>query len=298
MNITFADYHFKLKFQDEFRYPTFLGSTIRGGFGRVFRNLTCLTKERNCLDCILLESCPYAYIFETGVRESGKKYNAPHPFIFNIPDIKKDIKKGETMDFSLILIGNGIQYFPYFVFSIAYLCTKGLGRESSKFTISHIKKDNKVIYKDKKLEKGWDKPEKIDLNYVNTDAITINFISPTKLIHNGKLIRTPDFYVLIKAITRRLKLLQNYHNIGYEKDNSPLLETSKNIKVVNYYFENIELKRFSTRQKRKIKYDAFKGRVTFKGNITPFMELLKIGEIIHIGKATSFGFGRYKLKRE
>ena len=38
------------------------------------------------------------------------------------------------------------------------------------------------------------------------------------------------------------------------------------------------------------------GRMTFEGPLAPFMPLLRAGEILHVGKGTSFGLGRYEVK--
>jgi len=37
------------------------------------------------------------------------------------------------------------------------------------------------------------------------------------------------------------------------------------------------------------------GEMTFEGDCSPFLGLLRLAEVIHIGKATSFGFGRIRV---
>ncbi len=53
--------------------------------------------------------------------------------------------------------------------------------------------------------------------------------------------------------------------------------------------------RYSTRQDTRMKMGGFVGEITFEGNIEPFMPLLKAGEILHVGKGTSFGLGKYEI---
>ena len=38
------------------------------------------------------------------------------------------------------------------------------------------------------------------------------------------------------------------------------------------------------------------GEATYRGNITPFLPLLQAGAILHIGKGTSFGLGKYEMQ--
>ena len=37
------------------------------------------------------------------------------------------------------------------------------------------------------------------------------------------------------------------------------------------------------------------GSVTFEGKLAPFYPFLEAGEIIHAGKGTSFGLGRFRI---
>jgi CRISPR/Cas system endoribonuclease Cas6 (RAMP superfamily) len=39
------------------------------------------------------------------------------------------------------------------------------------------------------------------------------------------------------------------------------------------------------------------GRVTYAGDLTEFVPLLKFAEKVHLGKATTFGLGKFKMER-
>jgi CRISPR/Cas system endoribonuclease Cas6 (RAMP superfamily) len=41
----------------------------------------------------------------------------------------------------------------------------------------------------------------------------------------------------------------------------------------------------------------FVGDIAFEGNIEPFMSLIKAGEVLHVGKGTGFGLGKYKIDK-
>ncbi len=43
-----------------------------------------------------------------------------------------------------------------------------------------------------------------------------------------------------------------------------------------------------------MKMGGFIRDITFDGNVEPFISLIKAGEILHVGKGTGFGLGRYK----
>jgi len=40
---------------------------------------------------------------------------------------------------------------------------------------------------------------------------------------------------------------------------------------------------------------GFVGEITFEGHIEPFMPLIEAGEVLHLGKGTGFGLGKYFL---
>ena len=45
-----------------------------------------------------------------------------------------------------------------------------------------------------------------------------------------------------------------------------------------------------------MKMGGFMGEIAFEGDIEPFMSLIKAGEIIHVGKGTGFGLGKYIIE--
>ena len=53
--------------------------------------------------------------------------------------------------------------------------------------------------------------------------------------------------------------------------------------------------RYSARQDVKMKMGGFVGEVQYVGEVREFFPLLKLGEKLHVGKATGFGLGRYEV---
>ena len=298
MGIIFAEYEVRIIFKDALKCPTFFGSTIRGGFGYIFRKSVCITGQKTCENCILLEKCPYAYIFETGILTERGIKNVPHPFVFNITQpARGKFSPGDEFSFGITLLGRGVEFFPYFLFALVLLGENGIGKERARFEIKEILKDGKVVFDGKKLYPGWDTPSQIRPVNIN-GKITLEFVTPTKIIYRGKLVEVPSFHALVKSLNRRLRLLDTYHRLGYSGISSEFVKQAEKIEVMSYFFEKVRKKRFSTRQKRTMEFHGFVGRVTYAGDLTPYIEILNAGEIVHVGKATAFGFGRFKLATE
>jgi CRISPR/Cas system endoribonuclease Cas6 (RAMP superfamily) len=47
-----------------------------------------------------------------------------------------------------------------------------------------------------------------------------------------------------------------------------------------------------------MKFGGLTGDISYTGELQAFMELLQLGEWLHIGGKTSFGLGKYELKHQ
>ena len=324
---------------EEIILPQYKGSTFRGAFGTVFRRVVCINKKSDCIDCFLKEKCIYSYIFETPLPKNSEyqKNNSyvPHPFIIDPPLENKEIyHKGEAISFNLTLINKAINYLPYIIFTFKEMGENGIGKGRGKYFLKAVKncndndngiemcrtghkdhkidkvngKDNHLIYdgESKTLQDnyiiltGEDILAKADNRLVN-NTLTIEFITPTRIKYNGKLISTIEFYIFIKNLLRRISALSYFHSEEQlDLDYRDLIEKAKNIKVNQSELHWYDWTRYSARQDFKMSLGGFKGKITFIGAensppIKDFLPLVILGEYVHIGRGTSFGLGKYKI---
>ena len=73
------------------------------------------------------------------------------------------------------------------------------------------------------------------------------------------------------------------------------MDKTKEVKIIDKKIIDIGKNRFSARQKRKIPMNGFKGTLAFFGDYGSLLPLLKVGEYIHLGKDTVFGYGKYSF---
>ncbi|MFQ5745041.1 MAG: CRISPR system precrRNA processing endoribonuclease RAMP protein Cas6, partial [Acidobacteriota bacterium] len=59
----------------------------------------------------------------------------------------------------------------------------------------------------------------------------------------------------------------------------------------------VERTRLSTRRGVAHDLSGFAGKITFRGEMAPFLPLLRIGEYVHVGKNAVFGNGWYVVHR-
>lgn len=128
--------------------------------------------------------------------------------------------------------------------------------------------------------------------------LTLSFLTPTRLVYDGHLTLDLEFHVLIRQILRRLSLLGYFH-CGVDPlgiDFKRMIEAAKLVKVKDCNLKWYDWERYSARQDTRMKMGGFVGEISFEGNVEPFMPLIKAGEILHVGKGTGLGLGKFKIQ--
>ena len=75
-----------------------------------------------------------------------------------------------------------------------------------------------------------------------------------------------------------------------------LLTAASDVEIIQKYLHWHDMNRYSSRQKTEMKLGGFIGKITLKGPLEPFIDILRTSEILHVGKATSFGLGKIRLE--
>ncbi|MCX8014624.1 MAG: CRISPR system precrRNA processing endoribonuclease RAMP protein Cas6, partial [candidate division WOR-3 bacterium] len=273
--------------------------------GYTFRRITCPLKDKNCKECLLKTKCVYAYIFETPRPEDSKimrKYESiPRPFIFEPALNNKQVYlQDEKFAFKLTLIGKAIDYLPYFIYALDEMGKNGLGKNRGKLELISVKQGSRTIYdgKDKKI-KNEIKPKQLKLTNAKkpVSKIKIKFLTPFRIIYEGKVVQHLDFHILIRSLLRRIGLLSYFHSdTPYDIDFTNLISKAGEVRILHSDLTLQDQYRYSTRQHQRIPIQGMIGEITYQGNLTDFIPYLKIGEMLHIGKGTVFGMGKYNLE--
>ncbi|MCS7250328.1 MAG: CRISPR system precrRNA processing endoribonuclease RAMP protein Cas6 [candidate division WOR-3 bacterium] len=303
MKIAELTIYFKVK--KDLNLPAYKGSILRGAFGYALRKVCCPFSSRDCKECLLKPKCVYIYIFETQRPENSaimRKYeNIPHPFIIEPPlDNKTEYKEGDLLSFNFILLGKAIEFLPYFIYAFEHMAERGLNKGRNKLVIQSIKQGDDIIYdgeskiiknKVKEKELKLKKPKKL------VNRIAIKFLTPVRIIYQGKVAESLDFSIILRSLIRRIGLLSYFYSQKpFEIEFKELIEQALQIKTEEAKFKRIVLSRYSFRQRRLIKMEGLIGEAIYQGNLSQFIPYLKIGEKLHIGKGTTFGLGKYQLK--
>jgi len=307
--LTLAKFTFYLLFDSPFDNPFYLGSTLRGGFGFIFKKAVCPDEERICKFCLLKNTCAYAYIFETPrtdtLKSSYRLSEYPHPYVIEPPLYDIYFAPKNRLSFDLILIGNAIKFLPYFVITFQELGRVGIGNKRKKYIIEKIEdtfnngaeiyQPNLNYYPPNFTIKRFSEIREESKVY-NKEILTLEFVTPTRIVVGNRLTSKINFLLFIKSLLRRISLISQIHcNNILPFSYLPLLEMASKVETINSDINWIDWERYSSRQKRRIKLGGFVGKITFEEGWNNFSPFIKLGEYIHIGKGTSFGLGKYEI---
>lgn len=308
VHLKFEKFKFNILPETPIIFPEFKGQTLRGALGHTLKRIVCL-KKNNCSECILQKNCVYSYIFESPnfLEESfllSSKSAIPHPFVLEPPlEKKKEYSKDELFSFSLILIGKALDFLPYIIFTISEMGKRGLGKTRGKFRIESvsISKDGKeitIFEGSSQTLKGFHEEVGKTNSYMEKECnfLTLNFITPVRIVEGGKPVKDLKFHQVIKSLLfRSLQLCYFHCGKKIELEINPLVEESKSVKVKDSSLRWFDWSHYSPRAKEKIKLGGLIGKISFSGEMGKWLPLIELGEILHIGKGTSFGLGKYEI---
>ena len=265
-SLKLSKYCFTLEAIDHISLPAYKGSTFHGGFGHALMKISPTW---------------YRYFFEP---DANAQSDWPKPFVLLPPlDEREHYPKGHQFYLELTLIGEATQHYAIAQAAIEYLGMQmGLGYEQGKYKIIDI------IHSQPQLQS----PDEIQ-------QLTLHLPTRLRLKMNNQLQRqAPDFQLLITRLLGRVKTLEkSYMNKEIDNDKyRELMTQAKEIRIQNSQIKWDDWDRFSGSQRKWMKFGGLMGNVSYKGDLQPFMEMLKLGEWLHIGNKTSFGLGKYEME--
>ena len=312
-SLPFARLVFSLQAVRSGRLPPYKGSVLRGALGHSFRRLSCHTRGGSCLGCMFGSRCPYAYVFETTAAALPGNFNhhyIPRSFIIEPPvDGRTDYEAGEKLEFTLLLLGRGLDYLPHFITSFERAAAVGLGAGRVPFALTAV--DGLRQGRHLPLWRGGDRllaePEPEDLADLAAggppgagaqDTVTLEFLTPTRLVNDGQATAALDFPLFMRSVFRRLDLLGRAHGKGpLELPFGELLARAGGVALTDARLAWSDWARYSHRQKKQVLMGGLTGSFTAGGDLEPFDPFIRMAEVVHVGKGTVYGMGKMGVVR-
>lgn len=314
-NFRFARYRFTYTVQEPLKMARYKGNTFRSRFGYLLRHIACIGDTGQCEQkCQHPDRCVYSKCFETPVPPDspilrGQPF-APHPFILQPPHIEKtDFAPDDTFACSMTLIGDAINLLPWIAFTFREIGKRRIGIRGKRGqclldkveSLSvHGSPNSQTIYT---AETEMLADDEIILGLVdimegtpqNIDTIALEFLTPTSIKVDGRWTSALTFEHLIRNLLRRIRFLSYFHcGEDLEVDASALIERAKSV-THEHQFRWHRANRYSYRTESSIPMDGFTGKARYMGELTQFLPFIHLGEYLHIGHHTAFGYGQYRL---
>lgn len=314
-----------LRLLEDTTLPPYKGALLRGGFGYAFQRASCPqpcwgASER----CAVQALCPYRWVFETPhpphVAQLHDLHDVPRPFVIEPPlDHKRQYAAGDALEPGLVLIGRGIDYLPYFLYSFENLGRMGLGRTHARFRLERVEAlrpwqpTGLAIYQDGRVMARTEnrEPRTGTLPIYDAAAITaraaalpadlrLTLRTPMRVKARGDWLRAIDLPAIVQSMCWRLNALATFHGGGpWPVDHRALVEQARSIVVEQQQVQWVDWERTSTRgeQPRAMKLGGIVGSAVLRGVPPDVRALLLAGSIVHVGKAAVFGHGKIAVDR-
>lgn len=313
-DLLISRYRFVLRLLAEGTEPEHLATVLRGGLNWHTKQLVCMQPQlERCDDCLLLHVCTYPALFapvppsDTEVLRTHSR--VPPPYVISTDDDSDTVwKKGARVVFDVVLAGRAASYLPHLILAAQRLAKEGLGRARVRAELQRVEshpvagqKPGTELWVDEHLRPDWARFGQVNHADLHTaekmDRVTLRFQTATRLKYQDKFIEeSPAFHILVRTLLRRLSSLTYFFgNNRWDIDYAGWIERAKEVEIAEADVRWQEWGRYSSRQKRHMNLGGLKGEVVYGGDVTPFLPLLRLGRLIHVGKGAVFGNGRYEI---
>lgn len=320
-NLPYLRLRFDLVAQKEAYLPAFKGSLLRGAFGHALRRTVCVMgPQQPCPTCMLRRQCAYPRIFETLIEPEDKVPRflrglptGPQPYVFEPFDERRLYRVGDSLQFDFILLGQAIELHPFAIFAVSQMAEQGLGFKRMPFRLEKVawqnlndgQKDEWQLLYDGASKRLIETPTPQLTNRPTgkpaneptdepSNRLTVNFLTSTRLKFNNALVIDFTFRMLVFKMIRRVLELAHFHvlNAKIDWEFHPLLVAADAVKITQRDLRWVDWERRSNRQKTEMTMGGFVGEMVLEGDLAPFAELLRICEVVHVGKGCVFGNGK------
>jgi len=301
----YSKHLFSSVFEDDAILPPYKGSTFRGFFGHALKKVVCALKKQDCKECLLREKCVYSFVFETPAIENElnekRIASPPHPYVIEPPESTKTLyKKGESFDFAILLFGRANDYLPYFIYAFEQMGKIGIGQriegKRPVFKLDSVTAGNNPVYssQDNKIREGEFTQDLIAEYYLPEESKTVHNLhltleTPLRLKFENSLRANLPFHVLVRAMLRRISSLNNYHGNGEPSlDYRGLVKRAESVEVSDSSLKWFDWKRYSNRQDRSMLMGGMVGKVSYSGELSEFIPLIRGSSGESVGKNSQY----------
>lgn len=304
-----ARYRFEFQVTRTIRLPDYAGSMLRGAFGHALRQLACLTRQPTCPACPLHSECPYPALFAPRPPSEHRLQRfseIPVPYVIEAPAWgSRTLAEGEALIFHQVLIGRARHQLSLIILAWRRALARGVGAghgQAELRRVVHCGEDGEQeIFRPENGRIAEHRPtiRRAADSRPLPAGITLRFSTPLRLQRNGNALPPAHLQpaALLMALARRASLLMEFHAGGPLWQDFTALRAACADLADHKRLHWRDWGRYSSRQQQAMRLGGVLGDWRIEGDLTPFGEMLRLGEWLHVGKEAAFGLGQYHCLR-
>ena len=300
--IRFVKLHFMVQFIKDCILPKNKVSALRGGMGEMLLQMNCI-RDRDCDSCDFRKDCLVQKIMYSEMEIPSKYKTAGESvgYIIECEDYHEFFSAGTEMPFNLVLFGKTILYFNQILNAFYSLGHIGIGKDKARYEVvsvtntqkKPILQNNDILMQNYAISTVRNYVEYRRKQIENKGTYRIKFKSPTAIKYQGEELKEFQMTALVESLKRRVYTLDCFEGI----ESSILDLISDDIPdIISQNSRQISVKRYSFHKNSSMYLRGIEGEIIITELPEKWIDLLIAGELIHVGKNTSFGFGRFRIE--
>lgn len=309
---------FTVRAETDIHFASFKGSALRGALADVLRQQYCPEWRNVETDALHRQLCPICQLL-SWEQEDVVGGDLRRPYMLTPPvDRQRTYTKGETFTFGLTLFGTHQSLLPYFVLGVTAMGNIGVGRvdqngRRGRFTLVDLHAHHPLTGASRSLLQNG-RVDLTTLPVTHADVLayaasleqastaephlTCTFHTPLRLNQGQQLVKTPNFFPLIKQVVLRVLDLCVQHGGGRPEIalGQDIYPWANRVTLVADYTEWWELAGYSRRLGREQQLGGLIGAATYATPTwSPLLPWLVWGQVVQVGKNTVKGCGVYTI---
>lgn len=282
-------------------------------------------------------ACPVCWLLATEKPGDRGGKDLPRPVTIEPPLEGLQLRPGECFAFGLTVFAQAANLFPYLALGVPEMGRRGVGRKLPELgfrrgqfgllraeAVNPVSQEHQSLldaargplfavpaipvtaeqvaaWADRRIA-GWQAAAQQGGQTAQEPSVTIDFLTPTRIVTDGRLVHTPLFVPLLARLLDRLKALsKHYADAELVPDGAKprLMALADEVRLVAEQSRWYDAHSYSRRQQRRTPVSGFVGRATYRAPLEVWRALLPYlvwGQSIHVGKSATRGDGWYEVR--
>lgn len=294
------------------------GAQLRGALGGVMRRAYCAATDRDGRSDAFpdhADHCPVCWLLAADEHPGEERRGYTLVPMARPPE---RYQTGDRFTFGISLFGAARRFLPYFILAIPEMGRLGIGLNRGMFRLCAVRAvhpltgevetilaegDTTVHFPQSEVDHMavLRAADGMAMTIERTSRLGISFVTPMRLIEDGRLVKAPDFGVLFSRLLDRLDRLHQQFADGPRRPEAEVRElrsSADRVRLIEARTRWVELRSQSSRTGQATPTSGFVGTATFAAPLgvwLPLLPWLIWGQGTQVGKDTAKGHGRYEI---